>query len=245
MNDRPGLGAWFGPRVIGLHLFAIAAIAFCLFMGTWQLGVYDDRQAEERDHRGEVVAAPLEDVWSPDQVFTSDQDQRTVQVEGTFRPPAEQLWVTGREQDGEDGAWLVAPVTTQGTPLLVVRGWAPEPTPVTSHPVPEGQVDFDAVLQPGDASGDGWDPQERTIGAVRIPTLLNELGYDDLWSGYAIATDPEVSADLVPADVPETDVSWTAGGRNLGYGLQWWVFAAFALFMWWRMAREIVLGRDG
>jgi len=244
VNDRPGLGAWFGPRVIGLHLFAIAAIGFCLFMGTWQLGVYDERQAEERDHRGEVVATPLTDVWSPDDVFTSDQDQRTVEVTGTFRPAAEQLWVTGREQGGRTGAWLVAPVTVDRVPLLVVRGWSPEPVPVASVPVPPGEVRFDAVLQPGDESGEAWDPQARTIGSVRIPTLLNELGYADLWSGYAIATDEEVSGGLAPAEVPVSDVSWTAGGRNLGYGLQWWVFAAFALFMWWRMAREMVLGDD-
>lgn len=244
MSDRPGLGAWFAPRVLGLHLFAITAIGFCLFMGTWQLGVYDDRQAQERDHRGEVVATPLTDVWSPDDVFTSDQDQHTVEVTGTFRPAAEQLWVTGREQDGRTGAWLVAPVTADGVPLLVVRGWAPEPVPVASVPVPAGEVEFDAVLQPGDESGEAWDPQERTIGSVRIPTLLNELGYDDLWSGYAIATGEQVSGGLALAEVPAADVSWTAGGRNLGYGLQWWVFAAFALFMWWRMAREIVLGND-
>ena len=245
MNDRPGLGAWFGPRVIGLHLFAIAAIAFCLFMGTWQLGVYDDRQADERDHSSEIVAAPLDEVWAPGEVFTADQDQRTVEVTGTFRPAAEQLWVTDRPQGDRTGAWLVAPVTVEGTPLLVVRGWAPEPDAVTAHPMPEGEVSFDAVLQPGDAGSTAWDPQARTIGSVRVPTLLNELGYDDLWSGYAIATDESVAGGLDLAETPETDVSWTAGGRNLGYGLQWWVFAAFALFMWWRMAREIVLGREG
>jgi surfeit locus 1 family protein len=36
------------------------------------------------------------------------------------------------------------------------------------------------------------------------------------------------------------DVSWTVGLRNLAYAVQWWVFGAFAVFMWWRMATESV-----
>lgn len=244
MNDRPGLGAWFGPRVIGLHLFAIAAIGFCLFMGTWQLGVYDDRQADEGDARPGASAVPIAEVWSPDGVFTKDLDQQPVTVTGTFRPAAEQFWVTGRDQGDGTGAWLVAPVTVQGAELFVVRGWAPQTSDPAAFDVPTGEASLQAVLQPGEASGSGWDAATRTIGALRIPTLLNELGYDDLWSGYAISTEAAVPAGLEAVEVPEADVSWTAGGRNLGYGLQWWVFAAFALFMWWRMAREIVLGDE-
>lgn len=244
MNDRPGVGAWFRPAVLGLHLFAIAAIGFCLFMGTWQLGAYDQRQEDERAEQGETAAAvPLESVWAPGDVFTTDQDQRPVTVTGAFRPAAEQLWVTDREQGGATGVWLLAPVTVGDAQLMVVRGWAPE-APATFPDVPVGEVSFEAVLQPGEESASGWDPAARTIGSVRIPTLLNELGYADLWSGFAISTDPAVAGGLDVAEVPEADVSWTAGGRNLGYGLQWWVFAAFALFMWWRMAREMVLGRD-
>lgn len=237
------MGAWFGPRLLGLHLFALAAIAFCLFMGSWQLGVYDQRQADERADQVGSEAAPVESVWGPGKIFTTDQDQRPVTVTGRFRPASEQLWVTDRTQGDRTGVWLLAPVTVEGADLMVVRGWAPQPE--TSFPdVPEGVASFQAVLQPGEESATGWDPDARTIGSVRIPTLLNELGYDDLWSGYAIATDSEISGDLAVAEVPEPDVSWTAGGRNLGYGLQWWVFAAFTLFMWWRMARELVLGRD-
>jgi ABC-type nickel/cobalt efflux system permease component RcnA len=29
-------------------------------------------------------------------------------------------------------------------------------------------------------------------------------------------------------------LSW----RNLAYALQWWVFALFAAYMWWRMVRD-------
>jgi len=243
MIDRPGPGAWFAPRLLGLHLFAIVAIGCCIFMGTWQLGVYDQRQADEQVETAGSGPADIETVWGPGEIFTKDQDQRPVTVTGRFRPAAEQLWVTDRTDDDRSGVWLLAPVTVDEAQLMVVRGWAPRPT--ASFPeVPAGPVTFEAVLQPGEESGAGWDPQARTIGSVRIPTLLNELGYDNLWSGFAIATDPKVAGGLDVAEVPSPDVSWTAGGRNLGYGLQWWVFAVFAIFMWWRMSREMVLGQD-
>lgn len=243
MTDRPGLGAWFAPRVLGLHLFAIAAIVFCLFMGSWQLGVYDERQADQSHDQAGVGAVPLPEVWSPDGVFTKELDQLPVTVTGIFRPSAEQIWVTDQSQGDADGVWLLAPVTVDAAQLLVVRGWAEQSTDAFPE-VPAGQVTFGAVLQPGDPAESGWDPAARTIGSVRVPTLLNELGYEDLWSGYAIATDPQVSGGLEVVEVSEPEVSWTQGGRNLGYGLQWWVFAAFTLFMWWRMTREMVLGTE-
>jgi len=242
VTDRPRPRDWFRPALLGLHAFALAAIGFCVFMGIWQLGVYDQRQADERADQQGSAAVPIEDVWGPDQVFTTDQDQRLVTVTGRFRPAAEQFWVTHALEDGAEGAWLVAPVTVGGAELLVVRGWTSSPGAFPE--VPAGTARFEAILQPGEAAAGGWDPDTRTIGSVRVPTLLNELGYDALWSGYAIARDEAVTAGLRLAEAPEPDVSWTAGGRNLGYGLQWWVFAAFAAFMWWRMAREMVLGRD-
>ncbi len=30
--------------------------------------------------------------------------------------------------------------------------------------------------------------------------------------------------------------------RNLAYGLQWWLFGGFVVFMWWRMARDDLRG---
>jgi cytochrome oxidase assembly protein ShyY1 len=41
--------------------------------------------------------------------------------------------------------------------------------------------------------------------------------------------------------LPSADA--TSGLRNLLYALQWWVFGAFAVFMWWRWLEEEVLGR--
>ncbi len=243
MSDRPRLRDWFSPQLLGLHVFAIAAIGFCLFMATWQLGVYDQRQADEQGSTPSISAVAIEKVWGPGEVFSKDHDQKLVTVTGTFRPAGEQFWAKYTAANGTEGVWLVAPVTVEGAELLVVRG-AKATADAELPPVPAGEVSFEAVLQPGGGPADGWDETTRTIGSIRIPTLLNVLGYEQLWSGFAISTDASLTGPTDLAEPPEPEVSWTAGGRNLGYGLQWWVFAAFVAFMWWRMAREMVLGDD-
>lgn len=242
MTTRPaaGLRAWLRPGLLGLHVFAVVAVTFCVAMGLWQLGIYDSRQADERADQQVVPRVALTDVWGPDKPFDARLNQRPVTATGEFAPAADQFWVTDRVQDGVSGAWLVAPLLTgMQEALLVVRGWAPKPGVVP--PPPTGEVTIDGVLQQGQGQGAPWDPGRREIGSVRIPALSNELPYD-LYSGFAIGTDDGLASGLALASPPDADVSWTVGLRNLAYTLQWWVFGLFALFMWWRMASDQVAG---
>ena len=43
---------------------------------------------------------------------------------------------------------------------------------------------------------------------------------------------PRVAADSLP------DPDSSTGLRNLFYAIEWWVFGAFALFVWWRWAKD-------
>ena len=38
--------------------------------------------------------------------------------------------------------------------------------------------------------------------------------------------------------VPPPDLPSGLTLRNAAYALQWWVFAAFGLWMWWKMVRD-------
>ena len=228
------------PGLIGLHLFAIAAIVFCVIMGFWQTGIYDSRQEHERADKQSVPRVALAEIWTPDGPFLKTLNHRPVTVEGRFAPASEQVWVTGKELDGRDGAWLMAPFLVDGgdDALLIARGWADEIGPPPE--VPAGHVSLEAVLEPGEANAGSFDSADRSIASVRLPTLINELPYD-LYSGYAISTDAAVAGglELVPPPTVD-DISWTVGLRNLAYALQWWVFGLFAAFMWWRMTTETV-----
>lgn len=234
------LRTWLRPGLLGLHLFAVAAVLFCVVMGLWQLGVYDTRQAHERADQQQVPRVALAGLWGPDEPFEARLNQRPVTAVGSFAPDADQFWVTER---ASGGAWLVAPLKTDAEDaLLVVRGWAPTPT-ATPPPTPTGEVSVEGVLQQGEGIGSGWDADTREIGSLRIPALTNELPYD-LYSGFAISTDQDVSGGLALADTPSRDVSWTVGLKNLAYTMQWWVFGGFALFMWWRMVNEQIAAAE-
>lgn len=230
---------WLTPGLIGLHLFAVLAVVVCIVMGLWQAGVYDSRRHDEQADKRVVPRVALTDLWTPGEPFTNTLNHRPVTIDGTFAPTADQLWVTDKQQDGRTGAWLVAPLQVAGgDTMLVVRGWS---SATGDFPeVPTGPVTVDAVLEPGEGNAGTLDPTDRTIGSIRIPTLINEIPYD-LYSGFAISTEATVAGglDLVPPPQPG-DVSWTVGLRNLAYAFQWWVFGLFAAYMWWRMATESV-----
>ena len=215
---------WLRPGLLGLHAFAVVAVGFCVVMGLWQLGVYEGRQGDAQEGARQRVV-PLADVWRPGQAFTSDLKDQRVSLKGQFAD--DDLRVT--RVDGS--TWLVTPFVIGDHALLVVRGEG-ERAPATDV------TELDVVLEPSEPGGRALG-SDRTTDAISVPVLINDLP-QRLYGGYGIAL---TSTGLPLVDPPEPDVSWTVGLRNLAYALQWWVFAAFAAFMWWRMASEQVAMR--
>ena len=236
-RPRSTLALWFRPGLIGLHALLVVAVSVCVVGGVWQFGSYEREQSQERVERAELAPVPLQEAWPAGEPFTTDEDYRRVEVTGEFAPAEEQVWVSGRRDGDVEGFWLLAPLVVTGgeDALLVVRGFSPE---VVDPPaVPEGVVTITAVLRPGEGEGAVLDEQ-RVIGSVRVPSLLNDLDRP-LYSGFAIATS-DTGAGLPLAQEPEPDVPWTVGLTNLAYAFQWWAFALFAIFMWWRLCTDQV-----
>lgn len=230
-------------RLTPLHLFAVVAVVACVAGGFWQLGAYESRQGDAARESAAAAPAPLTDVWALGEPFGSDLQDRRVSVEGRFAPVDEQFLVRGDMTRGD--TWLVAPFLVDGTDgaLLVVRGRAGDGEQDASVPaVPAGPQRLSVVLQPSQGGGSPLGT-ERVTTAITTPSLLNELPYR-LWSGYGLvaapAPDGAVAQGWSVVDPPDPDVSWTVGLKNLAYALQWWVFALFAVAMWWRMCRDQV-----
>lgn len=212
---------WLRPGLLGLHAFAVVAVGFCVVMGLWQLGVYEGRQGDAREHASDEVV-PLEDVWTPGEPFSRDLKDQRVTVTGRFTDDD----ITVEREDGS--TWLVTPFAVGDRSLLVVRG--------TGERAPQSRVTrIDAVLEPSEPGGKALGA-DRATDAISVPVLINDLP-QKLYGGYAISL---TDTGLPLVEPPKPDVSWTTGLRNLAYALQWWVFGAFAMFMWWRMASENV-----
>ena len=55
----------------------------------------------------------------------------------------------------------------------------------------------------------------------------------DLYGAYGVLEEPE--SGLAPATLDQLpEASAFTGIRNLLYAFEWWVFGAFAAFIWWR-----------
>ena len=49
------------------------------------------------------------------------------------------------------------------------------------------------------------------------------------------------SVALTPVPPLAGDQGGSLGLRNAAYALQWWLFGAFAMLLWWRMVRQDAL----
>lgn len=237
------------PRVWPLHLIGVVAVAVALSLGLWQYGAW---QAHRERAAAEVVEqdpVPLADLLVPGDGFPGADVGAPAEVAGTWRDDLTFL-VDDRRVDGEVGSWVVTPVATDdgdGALLPVVRGWTADPDDV---PAATGTVTGVGWLQPGEGTGAvDEDPTDRVLPQLRLADVVR-LVDADIYPGYLVLDiDGEtgvaaanaaadglraVTPDQVPEVAPNTSL------RNLLYAIEWWVFAAFAAFVWWRFARDEV-----
>jgi cytochrome oxidase assembly protein ShyY1 len=232
------------PRLLGIHLLAIALVAAMVMIGWWQLGRYDEQQQQAlRQAAAAAAAAPpvaLDTVLRPDAAFPAAEVGTKVSVTGRYAPAGQQFYVRGRPLAGRSGYWLLAPLRIGDSAVLVVRGWLSRP-PERPPAVPAGPVSVTGWLQPPEAAPTAIRVAfraARVIPAISTAALVSRLPYD-LYSGYVVLADQEpATSGLEVVPQPVEQAAGAAGWRNLAYASQWWIFGAFVLFMWWRIVRD-------
>ncbi len=224
------MSRYLTPRALGLAVVAVLLMAAMVVLGLWQLGSYDEQQRTNAATQLARAPVPLDDVVGPDDPFPADGVGRPVTVSGQYVAD-EQLYVDGFA--GADARYaIVTPLLTDsGSALLVVRGAADEP----AADVPAGEVFVAGVLEPATAEGAPLEGDRVTDG-LRISSLVSEVSAD-LYGGYVVAT-PAADSGLEPVRPDLPAPSRWAGVRNLLYAVQWWLFAAFVAFMWWRLVND-------
>jgi surfeit locus 1 family protein len=239
------------PRYWAAHLLMVVAVVACVLLGRWQLGVWQDHRAENSQAVTREDPVPLDDVLGPDAAFPASGVGRPVEVQGRW-DPTHTVYVADRPRDGRTGVWAVTPVVTPtGSAIPVVRGWAAGTGRAPAAPT--GSAALVGLLQPSEDTGSpDSDTHDDVIPELSITDLLPRASYD-LYGGYVVATDRALPSGGTPSTgmnglapvtaghLPGADASTAL--RNLLYAFQWWVFGAFAIFMWWRWLQEDVLGR--
>jgi surfeit locus 1 family protein len=225
------------PRWLGLLAVVLVLCVAFGWLGHWQLDVA--RSGEHKKHQVTPAAVPIDQVAKAQQVFRGNMVGRPVTVTGTY-DATRQLLVSGKAQAGAKGFWVLTALRTPSGALVpVVRGFVSSAAAAAAAPPPTGPISLAGTLEPPDATpndGDGPNQAPGQIPAADTADVVN------LWGGpiynvllYAVSpADPALQP--VPAPPPDT-----GGGlrlQNAAYAVQWWVFGAFALLLWWRMVRQ-------
>ncbi|GAA1933116.1 SURF1 family protein [Nocardioides marmoribigeumensis] len=243
-----------GPPLLLLHLAGVLAVSAAGWLGWWQVGAW---QAHREDRAAAIATAdpvPLDRALGPDDAFSGEDVGRPVEVRGQWLPQvlhvdqrhrtadpasASGAWQVGLLQVCDDGADCAGAST-----LPVVLGW----TPTTQGGLaPRGRVDLTGWLQPSESSDEVGGPVTGDVlPALRTADLLDRVPHD-VYSGYVILRSPAAQrGDLVPV-TPESlpDPPASTALRNLFYGVEWWVFAGFAAYLWFQWSRDAVRTAQG
>jgi surfeit locus 1 family protein len=221
------------PRMLGLHLLALVLVSGMAAAALWQYASYSQQQADELARIANADPVPLDTLLRPDQAFTAAAHARPVVAEGVY---GERQLLVGA---GGDRPWLVTPLHTDtGSAILVVRGLAAPGAQQAAPAPPQGRVRLVGSLQPSrPLGGPDTDLADDRVPSLSTAALISEFR-TDLYSGFVVLTRQHPPSTLPPADPPLPKTSVAAGLRNLMYTLQWWVFAGFVVFMWWRIVRD-------
>jgi surfeit locus 1 family protein len=236
------------PRWLGLFALVVAVMLSFGLLGLWQLNVARDKgRAQEVSVAPTRPVADIAAVLTPHDPFPQDGTGRRITVTGRYDGSG-QVLVTPRLLRGERGYWVVTPlvVRSTGARIAVVRGFVTDPRQAVAPEVAP-EVTVSGALAPGESPpGDTLHaaavlPQGQ-MATLDLSALVNRWP-GTLYNGFVFATaeQPDVTSVTAPAvrRVPPPAVggaglSWL----NAGYALQWWVFALFAAYMWWRMVRD-------
>lgn len=214
-------------------LVGLVVAAVMVVLGWWQLDVYRAQGQAQADRRAALPAVEIGAVARAGQPVP-DGYGRAVAVRGSYVAGSQALVpVTDRV-----GAYRVVTALRldNGDVLAVVRGVV---TAAVPPPAPAGGQSATGLLLPSEEARTGDLPPGQ-LSSVRLPTLA-QTWPGPLVSGFVtLASADAVAQGLEPAAVDLPKASGRA--RNGAYALQWWVFAAFAIGMAVRMARDQELG---
>ena len=254
MSTLPGVYRFaLRPRWILSHLLALFIVGACVFAGLWQLDRLQTRRDlnERQATRAELPVVPVQALVGPgdgeDRV--DEVALRTIEATGTYRLE-DQVVVSNRTYEGAPGYWVLTPlITTDGTGVLVNRGWVPmaigdgerivEADPPTSEVTVVGSL---TTSQQRGSFGATHPDEGRLTRMARadVGRIAAQVDYPLLpayvtLSGQAPAQPGQVPVPVQPIELGE--------GPHLGYTFQWFTFAAIAFLGYPLVLRKVALER--
>ncbi|MGI8522270.1 MAG: SURF1 family cytochrome oxidase biogenesis protein [Nocardioides sp.] len=207
-----------------------------LAYATWLLGQWQFHRLTDRKQSNAVIRTnesgtptPVERVLAPGRAVADDDQYRLVSATGSY-DVAHTVVKRYSTRNGQSGADVVVPlVTSNGTALLVDRGWLAtgntgvQPDDVPAPPASDVTV-TGWVRQ--DATGGSTEVTAQSTRAISSAAIGPALGLQ-VYGGFVDlkAEDPAPATPLAAAEPPDL-----GNGPHFFYGLQWWFFGLLAIF---------------
>ncbi|UCR88645.1 SURF1 family cytochrome oxidase biogenesis protein [Mycetocola spongiae] len=237
------------PRWIGMLVLALAVAAAFAWLGQWQLA----RAVAADPTLGaptEIVRTPAElgDLMVPGAPLPDIAVAQKVRVSGHFDPG--NAVVVGNRLHGDDlGYWVTGRFITDEPDhpvIAVARGWAPDlataraaAESLNSFPEPPGELEGRLIPSQGPSTPDMKAEDPFLLVDMSVAQLINVWETDadsPVYLAYMVSFDTPSMLEPIDAPRPESgiEINWL----NIFYAIEWAVFAGFAVFLWYRLARD-------
>ncbi|RGE24411.1 hypothetical protein D1J51_00680 [Leucobacter sp. wl10] len=248
------------PRWILALLFALLVAAAFAWLGQWQMS--NAIRSDAQQTVDTETLRPLAEVAAPAKGVTDAAAGMVVRVSGALVPGDTRV-VAPRQNAGQTGAWVVGHLAVTGADagsggseagLAVAIGWAPSieaaeraAARFEADPSFADRRDLEGRFMPPEGPVIPRADEDPQGVQAMVPAQLINAWQDfrgPAYSGYLVAhpvgDGGEMleragldAIDSVPPAPAET-VNWL----NVFYAIEWIVFAGFAIFLWYRLARD-------
>lgn len=240
------------PRWIGMLLLCLVVAAVFAWLGQWQLGRAVQTNPVPPGATEEVQA--LADVAAPGEYLPEPLVGQRVETAGAW-VPGDFLVVHSRYNDGVEGYWVTGQLridpAESGTPaptsVAVALGWAAteDDARAAVDELERAASGADRVEVTGRLISDegpvlpprGTDPQ--TMTRMSPAALLGQWHAVDgvfVYRPYLASEDAFAGLDAISSPAPQdgSGINWL----NIFYAVEWAVFAGFAFYLWYRLAKD-------
>lgn len=247
------------PRWILSLVLAMAIAAVFVLLSQWQFS--RSRSAPPPPPAATEQVRDLTRVFTPGTPMTAQVADQMVTMDGWFVSGTRTL-ISGRLQEGEEGFWLVSAFAVAGgesgasdgasgdgrrratgAVIPVVHGWLPERNEAAHAAIPEGDAAVVGRLLPTEAPVSAR-PVPGEYASLATAELVN-IWDRPIYAGFVVASSVQAdgvawhpSAPLEAVVVGPQPQSAPVNWLNVFYAVEWFVFAGFAFFLWWRLVAD-------
>lgn len=236
------------PWWLGMLGFALVVAAVFAWLGQWQLGSAIDTDPPPPGETERI--RPISEVVEPGAYLAEPLVGQRVEVTGSFVGD-DFLVVSSRYDRGVEGYWVTGQLRTESSgsaapvSLAVAVGWTDDradaeraASALNAAPPQDVELTGRAISDEGPALPPrGAQPQEMTrMSPAALLSRWHDTAGLDVYRAYV--TSAEAFGGLAPIDSPAPDERSSVNWLNIFYAIEWAVFAGFAFYMWYRLAKD-------